>query len=160
MKRRFQARERDPLPSLDDMRAAMSSKRDYERVVGPLMRDNLVDYFRELIELGVGDALRIETVSRGTEGPGSEESVEASEPSVVVPIWMLAQAVVLLKDAPPGRKQFRSWKEQRLRHAGKQLYRRKQKDGKSAATAAEYVSHWLRARGVYLAPTCIQHGKL
>jgi hypothetical protein len=158
-RRRFQPREPDELPSLEDARAALSSKKDCERVFGPLRRDDIIDTFKRYVEMGISEQASAATISHDPETGGEEQVV--SEQSVVVPIWMLAQAAVLLGTARPGHKQSMPWKEQRIRLAAKYHYQQMMKrHGRSAEEAAKEISHWLRERGIYLSKESILKGSL
>jgi hypothetical protein len=157
-RRRFQPREPDELPSLEDARAALSNKKHCERAFGPFWRDTIIDHFKKLVEMGISDGeAKAATIEYDPETGGVIEYV--SEQSVVVPIWMLAQAAVLLNTARPGRKQPMSANKQRIRHAARWRYQRLTKK-LGAVKAASEVAGWLRQRGIYLAKESILKGGL
>lgn len=148
----------DEIPSIEDALAALSSKERCEEVFSPLSRDDIIDFFKQSVEMGIAEGTNAATISRDQETPGGEiESV--LEQAVAVPIWMLAQAAVLLKTARPGRKQSMSAREQRIRYYAEWHYQRmKKKVGADAA--ASHISDWLATRGINLAKELILKGGL
>lgn len=147
------------LPSVEAVSTALSDKTEYERLFGPLRRDDLIAQLEELIVLGLLEETQAITV------PGDPEADDhlgfVTEQAIGVPVRALIEAVVLLKDAPPGRKPFKSDEERRLREVvAKALYQRKLKELGSAEDAAEHVSRWLADRGIQLSAQSILHGKL
>ena len=77
--------------------------------------------------MGISEETKAATISRDPETPGGEIEIVLDQ-AVAMPIWMLAQAAVLLKTARPGRKQSMSAREQRIRHYAERTYQRKKKE--------------------------------
>jgi hypothetical protein len=150
----------DDLPSSEDALAALSSRQECEKLLGPLRRNDIIDYFKRFVEMAVSEETEVATITPDPEIPGGEIQYVAPVQSAAVPVWMLAQAVILLKTARPGRKPPMSFKQQRLRLAAKWHYQRKKKELGSADAAASHVSDWLRERGVHLDKGSILKGGL
>jgi hypothetical protein len=157
MTRKKPRRMPDELPSREDAVAALSNKQQCEKLFGRLRRDDIIDYFKRSVEMGIADGTKAATIYYDPEDGGEVESV--IDEAVAVPIWYLAQAAVLLKSARPGRKSPMSWKEQRIRLAAKRLYHDKTKK-LGSADAATYVSDWLGKHGINLSKGSILKGGL
>jgi hypothetical protein len=154
MSARVHARE----PSFEDVRAALSSKESCEEMFGPLSRDDIIDYFEQSVVMGSSEGTKAVTITRDPETGGEIES--EIDQAVAVPLWMLAQAAVLLKTARPGRKQSMSAREQRIRYYAERIYQRKKQELGSADEAASYVSNWLGTKGIQLSKQSILKGAL
>lgn len=73
----------DKLPSVEEALAALSSKKTCQEVFGPLRRDDLIDYFKQSVEIGISEETKAATIQRDPETGGEIEYV-----------WEQAEAIV------------------------------------------------------------------